>query len=130
MKWLYIIGVLALAILGAGIAMASRNRDIARRQAEAIGEGDVERGRLALVQYGCGACHTIPGVRQARGLVGPPLTNFASRVYIAGRLPNTPDNLVTWIRHPQQVTSGTAMPETGIGDAEAHDVVSYLYTLR
>ena len=46
----------------------------------------------------CGACHEIPGIADANGQVGPPLTHFARRTVIAGMLPNTPANLVRWIR--------------------------------
>ncbi len=60
--------------------------------------GDPDRGALLIRQFSCGACHTIPGVRGARGLVGPPLTSFAERTYIAGQLPNTARNLERWLR--------------------------------
>jgi cytochrome c1 len=62
-----------------------------------------------IAKYGCGACHQIPGVEGADGLVGPPLTNIGSRVYIAGVLPNTPDNLAAWIQNPQSYVPGNAM---------------------
>lgn len=100
------------------------------RQMGAVGEGDAERGRVALSGFGCGTCHLIPGVRGARGMVGPPLTKFARRAYIAGQLPNEPDNLVQWIRDPQGVEPGTAMPNLGIVPAVAWDMAAYLYTLR
>jgi cytochrome c551/c552 len=37
----------------------------------AIDGGDPERGRSLIQAYGCGTCHTIAGVRGARGRVGP-----------------------------------------------------------
>src|SRR4051794_37594224 len=61
-------------------------------------QGDAARGRVLLHQYGCGACHHIPHVLDAIGTVGPPLDGMGERVYIAGLLPNTPDNLARWIR--------------------------------
>jgi cytochrome c len=76
--------------------------------------GDPERGQVALDGFGCGACHVIPGVRAARGMVGPPLTGFARRSYIAGQLVNSPDNLVRWIAYPQAVEPGTAMPTSAL----------------
>ena len=45
-----------------------------------------ERGRLLLRQYGCAACHSIPGVAAAQGNVGPPLAASPRRVYLAGVL--------------------------------------------
>jgi cytochrome c len=92
--------------------------------------GNRERGRVSLDGYGCGACHVIPGVRGARGLVGPPLTMFARRAYIAGQLLNEPPNLVRWIQDPQAVEPGTAMPDLGVSPAIARDMAAYLYTLR
>jgi cytochrome c1 len=77
--------------------------------------------------FGCGACHTIGGVSGADGQVGPALTHFARRRYIAGALPNTPDNLIRWIEHPQEVEPGTVMPDLNVGDAQARDIAAYLY---
>lgn len=92
--------------------------------------GDAHRGKQLIEKYRCGACHMIPGVRNADGLVGPPLMWFARRTYIGGELPNSPDNLVRWIRDPKAVEPGTAMPALGLSDQEARDVSAYLYTLR
>jgi cytochrome c len=52
------------------------------------------------------------------------------RQYLAGRLPNTPDNMARWIQHPQSISPGNVMPELGVGDAEARDIVAYLYSRR
>jgi len=43
---------------------------------------------------------------------------------------NTPANLFRWIRTPQQVEAGTAMPNLGVTEEQARDIASYLYTLR
>jgi cytochrome c len=87
-------------------------------------------GERAIAKYGCGYCHQIPGLEENPTIVGPPLTALAERWYIAGRLPNTPDNLVRWIMDPQGVKPGTAMPTLGVTEAEARDIAAYLYTLR
>ena len=52
--------------------------------------GNAQHGRELIEGYGCGSCHTIPGVHDAKGLVGPPLIYFSRRTMIAGELPNTP----------------------------------------
>ena len=83
-----------------------------------------------IVNYGCGSCHTIPGIRGANGLVGPPLFWFSRRTFIAGELPNTPQNLVHWVQAPKTVEPATAMPTLGLNDQQARDVAAYLYTLR
>lgn len=92
-------------------------------------DADPERGRLLIQQYGCGACHRIPGIRDANGLMGPPLHGIARRAYIAGVLPNSFDAMAEWIAHPQRIAPRTAMPHMGLGRHEAQDVAAYLYTL-
>jgi cytochrome c1 len=92
--------------------------------------GDQVRGKGLIVQFGCGSCHSVPGIRQARGLVGPPLILFGRRTFIAGEVPNTPDNLVRWLLDPKSIEAGTAMPNLGLSEQNARDIAAYLYTLR
>ena len=92
--------------------------------------GDPARGPAIMRKYGCQTCHTIPGVYGADGLVGPPLGGIASRSYLGGVLPNTPANMMQWIRDPKAVDSLTAMPNTGVSDSDARHIAAYLYTLR
>jgi putative membrane protein len=95
-----------------------------------LAAADPDRGRVQIRRYGCGSCHTIPGIVGANGMVGPPLTSISQRVFIAGVLPNEPDNMVKWIENPQGVDSKTAMPNMGVKTQEARDIAAYLYTLR
>jgi cytochrome c1 len=67
-------------------------------------------------------------VRSATGAFGPPLDGIASRVIIAGKLANTPENMQRWIRDPQHVTPGTAMPDLNVGAQDARDITAFLYT--
>ncbi len=92
--------------------------------------GDPERGWQALQTYGCHACHTIPGVPGANTHVGPPLTAWAERGYIAGMLPNTPENLFSFVQYPQAFRPGGAMPDLGVTPEDARNISAYLYTLR
>jgi cytochrome c2 len=62
--------------------------------------------------------------------VGPPLTHVASRVYIAGKFPNTPDHMREFISRPHVADPTIAMPEMGIPDQDVRDIAAYLYTLR
>jgi cytochrome c2 len=101
-----------------------------RTAAQLTGGGNARAGMVALRKYGCVGCHTIPGIEGAYGLVGPPLTQFADRIYIAGRLTNTPDNLMLWIQKPQQVVPHNAMPDMGVSEQDSRDIAAYLYTLR
>lgn len=98
----------------------------------AAGSGpiDLERGRVALHQHACSACHVIPGVTGGQVHVGPPLDGIATRRLIAGTLPNTPQNMARWIMHTQQVKPGTAMPQLGVGAREAREMAAYLATLK
>ena len=92
--------------------------------------GNPDRGPALMRSYGCGTCHTVSGVVGANGLVGPPLNGLAQRGYIAGVLPNAPENLVRWIENPKAVDPLTAMPVLGVSPADARDIAAYLYTLR
>jgi cytochrome c1 len=89
-----------------------------------------QRGRDHLQYYGCGSCHTIPGVPGAHATVGPPLDRMGVRTYIAGTLPNSLQHLEQWIEHPQQVRPGNAMPEMGVTPQDANDIAQYLEQLR
>jgi cytochrome c len=97
---------------------------------EIVPGGNARIGARLIESYHCGACHMIPGIRDADGLVGPPLLLFARRTYIGGELANTPPNLIRWIRDPAAVEPGTAMPALGLTNQQARDVAAYLYTLR
>ncbi|WP_439621711.1 c-type cytochrome [Gemmata sp.] len=101
-----------------------------QQYAASITGGDPARGRDAIGRRGCAACHTIPGVPGADANVGPPLTRVGSRVYLAGVLLNTPENMARWLRDPPAVDPRTAMPNVGATDDEVRDISAYLYTLR
>ena len=91
---------------------------------------DVARGRVALHDHGCGSCHRIPGVAGANGIVGPPLAHLRRQVYIAGRLPNTTDNMVRWIRAPQDIVPQSVMPDMQVTQADATAMAAYLLSLE
>lgn len=92
--------------------------------------GDPRRGADLILNYGCGACHTIPGIPGANTLVGPPLTEFANRRTLAGSLVNTPEHAAQWIQQPHAIEPNTTMPDMGVTPADAVDIVAYLYTLE
>lgn len=92
--------------------------------------GDPARGAELARSVGCGACHEIPGVLGAQGRVGPPLTEMSRRTIIAGVLPNTPANMIRWLRNPQAFAPGGAMPNMQLSDHDARDITAYLQTLR
>lgn len=114
-------------LAAAGLALAACDEG---PPVPSIPDGDPDRGRLLVDGYGCGTCHTIPDLPGADALVGPPLGGFARQAYIAGRLPNQPDDLVAWLMDPPAIKPQTAMPDLGITAADARDMASYLYTLK
>src|ERR1700761_1999665 len=93
------------------------------------GVGDPQRGKLALQQYACAACHIIPGVVAPAGRIGPSLAGMNERSIVAGLKANTSDNMIEWIRHPERVSPWTAMPDMGVTEQDARDMAAYLGTL-
>jgi cytochrome c len=126
-------GSILLAVASVGLcltlAACTGGRNTGIENSIATG-GNPEHGKEVIRSYGCGACHIIPGIRTARGLVGPPLTEFGDRTMIAGELPNTPPNLIRWIQNPKEVEPKTAMPDLGLSKQQATDAAAYLFTLR
>jgi cytochrome c551/c552 len=94
------------------------------------GGGNPERGRAVINEVGCGICHEIPGIRGARGIVGPSLANFAPRALIGGAIPNRPDQLMRWVRDAPSLAPNTGMPSLPLSEADARHVAAYLYSLR
>src|SRR5690349_13870565 len=104
-------GIVALtAVAGIALDFGDERKDVRAHAAAATG-GDPARGEAMFIQYGCGSCHGLKHVRKASGAVGPPLDGIAIRAVVAGKLDNTPANLETWIRDPQKISPGTAMPD-------------------
>jgi cytochrome c2 len=116
-----------VALIGIVIEYAEQRSNMRTHAAAATG-GDPSRGEAMFIQYGCGSCHAVKGVRTATGSVGPPLDGIAARTILAGHLANTPENMQRWIRDPQHVSPGTAMPDLNVGEGDARDVTAFLYT--
>lgn len=111
-------------------ALSSCGNDGQAREAAALTGGDPVRGRAAISRYGCGTCHTIAGISNARGLVGPPLAGIGARMYVGGVLPNNAENIVRWIQDPKAVDEKTAMPALGVTAFDATDIAAYLYSTK
>jgi cytochrome c1 len=125
MRWLVWTACLVALVVVAACGQDARGVALAD-----VPGGDAGAGRQAITTYGCGSCHVVPGVAGAQGVVGPPLTAFARRKYIAGNLPNSPENLIAWLVNPQAVEPGTAMPNLGVTEIDARNLAAYLATLR
>jgi cytochrome c1 len=109
---------IALALASCNALGLSQSSDAQRRGADLI------------IANGCGTCHAIPGIAGARGNVGPPLDHIGTRVFIAGMLRNTPDNMVAWLKNPQAIIPGNAMPNMNLNEAQARDITAYLAGLQ
>ena len=111
--------LLALAALAAGCGSGTAP--------SLVPGGDAKQGAKLIERYGCGSCHRIGGIEGANGNVGPPLVHFKGERLIAGRIGNSPGNAIRWIMHPRRIEPGTVMPDLGVGEREARDIVAYLY---
>lgn len=64
-------------------------------------------GKKLFTEKGCIGCHMVG---DQGGVVGPNLTHFGSRSSLAaGWMDNNRDNLIKWIRHPEEVKPGNIM---------------------
>lgn len=113
----------------AAVSLAALTAGCTDRAPRAAAIGDVQHGSRLFDSQACGSCHLAPGRELARGLVGPPLSGFATRTMIAGMLPNTPGNLELWLQRPQSIVPGNAMPNLQLSPQDARDIAAYLYTL-
>ncbi len=90
-----------------------------------------EQGRQLFARSACIACHTIAGLPQARGIVGPNLSHVGSRTTIAGALlPNTTANLRRWIVDAPSLKPGSLMPKLTLTDADLTAIVAFLQSLQ
>ncbi len=66
----------------------------------------------------CKACHSVGGVG---GVVGPALDDVKNR--------KARDEMIAWIRDPQKLKPGTAMPQIPLTDAQLNEIVDFLLGL-
>ena len=92
--------------------------------------GDPAAGAAAVTRHACGSCHDIPGIQDADGRVGPSLAGFGLQRLIAGRLPNSPEELRLYLRDPQGIVPGNVMPNQGLTEREARDIAAFLEAQR
>jgi cytochrome c1 len=68
-------------------------------------------------------------VEGATAKVGPELNGLRDRTTIAGKIPNSPENLMQWIRFPHSIDPHTAMPNMSVTEQDAKNIAAYLYSL-
>lgn len=102
-------------------------QDAQRRVADMT--ADVNAGKELFLDR-CAGCHTIRGT-EAVGNHAPDLTHLNSRRLIAaGLLTNTPDHLVQWITHAQDLKPGARMPNMVLTATEITALSAFLSTLN
>lgn len=89
------------------------------------------RGKQVFQASSCAMCHAISGADFAGARHAPDLTHVASRRTLAsGTLGNTREEMAAWIRDPQALKPGTAMPATPLSNEDLDAVVTYLEGLK
>jgi mono/diheme cytochrome c family protein len=127
--WATVAFVEALPTVSAAQYAAHTNSDPGAEceQRQSLPTTSGESGPTLLRQYACDACHVIEGVVGPQSYAGPPLRDWGRRAYIAGVLPNTPENLVRWIREPQRISPGTLMPDLDVPADHARAMAQFLF---
>ena len=88
------------------------------------------RGKAVFMGSTCAMCHAIEGT-DAAGRQAPPLTHVGSqRTLAAGRLPNTPEHMASWITDPQAHKPGVNMPAHAFSREDLQALVAYLQGLK
>jgi cytochrome c len=93
-------------------------------------QAQIARGKYLIRYYGCQACHEVPSVAGPQGSIGPSLQHTATKYYLAGELPNSPENLRLWIQRPHSINPQTLMPDLNVTDDDAADIALFLETLQ
>jgi cytochrome c2 len=121
----------AFLLLILAAACGARDQAPAAPPSATSGDPRVEQGRALIRQYGCQACHVVPGVEGMRGAIGPSLAGIASRPSISsGTVQNTPANLARYVQNPTSLDPQSTMPPIAATDAEAEAIAAFLLTLR
>jgi cytochrome c oxidase subunit 2 len=94
-------------------------------------------GQAVFLAQSCVSCHTVRGTT-ARGTFGPDLTHLMSRQTLAtGLADNNRENLIDWVRDPQQgpagkrgIKPGCYMPNMQLSQDQVERIVDYLEELK
>jgi cytochrome c oxidase subunit 2 len=78
----------------------------------------------------CAGCHAVRG-SDAAGVFAPDLTHVGSRGKLAaGVLSNTPEHMLDWIQHAQQIKPDSLMPSIALTTQDAAALSAYLAILN
>jgi cytochrome c len=119
-----------LAVVASAVIVTACASTPSRTSPPQVPHGNPQQGVIDIQHFGCGACHVIPGIRQASGLAGPPLIHWSERGFIAGEIPNDGPNLIRWLMDPRAIEPKTDMPDLGISEEQARDIAAYLFSIH
>jgi cytochrome c len=123
------VGSAVAGLLLVVLAGCSWFRDFDFERGARMTGGNPAVGLAKIKHYDCHGCHSIPGVA-GESITAPALVHWSRRQTIAGKYPNTAENLTRWIQHPQQLKPGTSMPDMGTSEQDSRDIAAYLYSVR
>lgn len=120
---------MGLEVVAQSAAEFRKWQDAQRRASVAVSAIDINAGKQLFLDR-CAGCHAIRGT-EAVGAHAPDLTHLKSRRLIAaGLLTNTPEHLVDWITHAQDLKPGARMPSMMLTATELGALSAYLSTLE
>ena len=120
---------MGLEVVAQSAAEFQQWQDAQLRTAATTPAIDINAGKTLFLDR-CAGCHTIRGT-EAVGAHAPDLTHLKSRRLIAaGLLTNTPEHLVKWITHAQDLKPGARMPSMELTVAEISALSAFLSTLN
>ncbi|GJH05654.1 cytochrome c oxidase subunit II [Paraburkholderia terrae] len=104
-------------------------RDAQISQAASPEDGQARAGQKIFLDR-CAGCHTVRG-SDAAGVQAPDLTHVGSRRQLAaGTLTNTPEHLLDWVQHAQQIKPESLMPSLTLNVQDVAALSAYLATLH
>jgi cytochrome c oxidase subunit II len=119
---------MGLEVVAQSAAEFRKWQDAQRKTDASASAIDIDAGKKLFVDR-CAGCHTIRGT-EAVGAHAPDLTHLKSRRLIAaGSLTNTPEHLVKWITHAQDLKPGARMPSMKLTATEIASLSAFLSTL-
>jgi cytochrome c oxidase subunit 2 len=108
----------------------SRPAQVATTGLAAQGADLFANGKFAGAQQ-CVACHTVSGIPNAGGVIGPDLTHFGNRTTFAGSIfPNDRAHLEAWLRDPPAIKPGADMPNLGLTQEQINALIAFLESLK
>jgi cytochrome c oxidase subunit 2 len=102
----------------------------AAQKVDAVSDPRLESARARFLSTSCINCHAVSGTT-ATGTFGPDLSHLMSRATLgSGVIPNTPENLRSWVKDPQAIKRGNLMPNMQLNSRELNEIVLYLSSLK